>query len=94
VIFSPLLFGPDVQIEEATCKLFAADAGVTYRGFSFDVEYYRRRIDNFTVRGSGGLPFAALHDSGFSLQASAMAVPKQVQVYAGASKVLGEYGDP
>jgi DUF3011 family protein len=94
VIFSPGLFAEGVQIEDATYRLFSIDGGIKYRGFSFDAEHYRRRIDSFTVRGTGVLPFTALHDTGFQLQASAMAVPKELQVYIGASKVFGEYGNP
>ena len=70
------------------------DGGVKYRGFSFDLEHYWRRINNFSTRGTGVLPFTALHDAGFQIQASAMAVPKELQVYAGGSKVFGEYGSP
>lgn len=94
VIFAPSLFADSVQIEDATYRMLAAEGGIKYRGYSFDLEYYWRRIDNFTTRGSGALPFSALHDSGFQIQASAMVVPSQIQVYAGASKVFGEYGDP
>lgn len=94
VIFTAGLFAPDVQIEDATYKLFSVDGGFKYRGFSFDAEHYRRRLDNFGVRGSGVLPFTALLDNGFQIQASAMAVPRQVQIYAGGSKVFGQYGNP
>jgi hypothetical protein len=94
VIFAPGLFAPDVQIEEATYQLFTLDAGVKYKGLSFDVEHFRRFVDNFAVRGTGTLPMAALRDTGFQVQASAMLRPSQLQIYAGASKVFGEYGDP
>ncbi len=94
VIFTPSLFADDVQIDVATYKMLSFDGGVKYRGVSFDAEFYRRRIDNLRVRGTGALPFDHLSDTGFQIQASAMAVQDQLQVYAGASKVLGEYGDP
>ncbi len=94
VIFAPGLFAPEVQIEDATYRLFSLDGGIKYRGLSFDFEHYWRRINNFTTRGAGTLPFADLHDTGFQVQASTMVVPKQVQLYAGGSKVFGEYGNP
>jgi hypothetical protein len=94
VIFAPGLFATDVQIEEATYQLFAVDGGVKYRGLSFDAEFYQRRLDNFSTRGTGALPFTSLHDTGFQLQGSAMLMPRLLQVYAGGSKVFGEYGDP
>jgi hypothetical protein len=83
-----------VQIDNATYQMLAIDGGVKYRGFSFDVEYYRRRLENFTTRGPGVLPFAALRDTRFQIQASAMIAPQFAQVYAGGSRVYGEYGDP
>ena len=76
VIFSPGLFAPGVQIEDATYRLFSMDGGIKYRGVSIDAEHYWRRIDSFTVRGTGVLPFSDLRDNGFQIQASAMAVPK------------------
>lgn len=54
VIFTPVLSAPDVQIEDATYRMFAIDGGVKYRGFSFDAEHYRRCIDNFSMQGSAG----------------------------------------
>ena len=94
VIFAPGAFAPDVQIENATYHLLGVDAAIKYRGFSLEGELYRRRVDNFSVRGEGTLPFSELNDTGFQVQASAMVVPGQLQVYAGASKVYGEYGEP
>jgi hypothetical protein len=94
VIFAPGLFAPDTQIEQATYHLFAVEGGVKYRGMSFEAEHYRRRVDNFSLRAGGALPFTKLTDTGFQVQASAMAVPNLVQMYAGGSRVFGEYGDP
>lgn len=94
VIFAPNLFGTDLQIEEVVYRMFAADAGVKYKGVSFDVEYYKRRLDNFATRGTGTLPFAELNDTGFQWIASAMPMRSTLQLYAGGSKIFGEYGDP
>jgi hypothetical protein len=92
VIFAPGLFAAGTQIDEATYRMWSIDGGVKYRGVSFDVEYYNRDIDHFVVRGA--LPFSALHDTGFQVQASAMPIRQQLQAYVGGSKVFGEYGDP
>jgi hypothetical protein len=94
VIFAPNLFAPDTQIDEASYLMFAADAGVKYRGVSVDVEVYRRVLDEFRVIGTGSLPLTALHDTGVQVQASFMALPQQLQIYAGGSKIFGEYGEP
>jgi hypothetical protein len=94
VIFAPNLFAPDTQIDEATYNLASLDAGLKYRGFSLEGEYYWRKVDQFVVRGPGVLPFRELEDDGFQVQASAMILPKALQVYGGGSNVFGEFGDP
>jgi hypothetical protein len=40
------------------------------------------------------MPLARLNDTGFQVQASMMAMPAKLQLYAGASKVFGQYGEP
>jgi hypothetical protein len=93
VIFTPGLFAPGVTIDQATYQMVSIDGGFKYRGVSGDIEYYRRRLDNFVVRPRP-LPFAALHDDGLQVQGSVMALPEELQVYIGGSKVFGEYGNP
>jgi hypothetical protein len=63
--------------EDATYQMVSFDGGLKYKGLSFDAEYYWRRLDNFTTRGQGALPFADLRDTGFQLLASAMVVPRE-----------------
>jgi hypothetical protein len=94
VIFAPGLFAPGVQIDKATYRLFTADAGFKHRGYSLEGEHYWRRIDNFDTGGTGSLPFGSLEDTGFQLQASAMVMPYQLQVYVAGSKIFGQYGNP
>jgi hypothetical protein len=94
IIFTTDLFGPGVQIDNATYHMTSLDAGLKYRGWSVEGEYYWRLLDRFGGSGTAGLPFDALHDRGFQVQGSAMLRPESLQVYAGGSKVHGEYGDP
>ena len=94
VIFKPGLFGSGIQIRDATYKMVSADAGVKWHGYSLEGEYYWRWVGNLAGPGVAGLPFAALHDDGFQLQASAMLMPRTVQLYGGVSRVNGGYGDP
>jgi hypothetical protein len=54
-------------------------------------EYYRRWLTNFTGVNTGSI--ADISDNGYQMQASAMAVPKILQLYFGASQVFGRYGD-
>ena len=80
------------QVTDATYHMGSVDAGLKYRGFSLEGEYYWRLIDDFRGPGTTGLD--DLNDHGFQLQASAMAVPRLLQVYVSGSKVFGEHGDP
>ena len=94
VIFEPSLFGPGIQIRNATYQMLSLDGGVKHRGYALEGEFYWRRIDEFGGPGVAGLPFSALEDDGFQLQASGMVRPRSLQLYVSLSKVFGEYGDP
>ncbi len=92
VIFMPGLFGPGVIIKNVLYNLADVDAGVKYHGFALEGEYYYRWLNHFKGPGTPGLP--KIIDDGFQLQASMMARPKSVQLYASGSLVLGKYGNP
>ena len=92
LLFSPDPFGTGGKIEEATYKMLALDAGLKYRGWSLEGEYYFRWVDDFDVIGT--VPVDDLYDHGWSLQASTMLVSRVLQPYATLSKIYGEYGDP
>ena len=94
IIFATNLFGPGVQIDNATYRMSSVDAGMKYRGLSVEGEYYWRTLDRFAGPGTAGLPFDTLNDHGFQIQGSMMLWPESLQLYAGGSKVFGEYGDP
>ena len=81
-----------ITVNEVDYRMSSVDAGIKYQGLSLEGEYYWRWLSNFTGVNTGSL--ATISDHGYQLQASAMAVPKLLQVYVGASQVFGEYGDP
>ena len=92
IIFTPNLFGEGISITDATYQMADLDAGLKYRGFSLDGEYFFRRLDSFEGLNTEGLP--SLFDHGFQVQGSAMVVPRSLQLYAGGSRIFGEYGNP
>ncbi len=92
VVFTPDLFGPGIAVDTVDYKMMSVDAGIKYRGLALEGEYYRRWLTNFTGVNTGGI--ADVTDNGYQLQASAMAVPKILQVYASGSQIFGHYGDP
>jgi len=90
-IFTPNLFGPDITVNEVDYRMSSLDAGVKYKGLSLEGEYYWRWLRNYKGVNTSGIP--DINDHGYQLQASAMAVPKILQLYFGNSQVYGVYGD-
>ncbi len=91
VIFTPDLFGPGITVERVNYDMVSVDGGVKYKGLSLEAEYYWRFLSNFVGNNTAGI--ADIHDHGFQLQSSAMAIPKILQVYVSGSEILGRYGD-
>jgi hypothetical protein len=91
VIFTPELFGPGITVEKVNYDMVSIDGGVKYKGLSLEAEYYWRTLSNFQGEDVSGI--ADIHDHGFQVQASAMAVPKTLQVYASGSAIRGHYGN-
>jgi Protein of unknown function (DUF3011) len=91
IIFTPDLFGPGITVNEVDYRMSSVDAGVKYKGMSLEGEYYWRWLSNFTGANTSGI--ANINDNGYQLQASAMVVPKVLQLYFGASQIFGQYGD-
>lgn len=92
LLFSPNAFNTGGQITKATYHMAALDAGMKYRGWSLDGEYYFRWVNEFDVVGS--VPVTSLFDHGFQVLASTMLKPRYLQAYVMGSKVFGQYGDP
>jgi hypothetical protein len=92
LLFSPNAFGTDGQVNRATYEMADLEAGLKYLGWSLEGEYYLRWISDF--RTTGFVPVSSLFDQGFQVQASAMVIPKKLQVYVAGSQVFGQYGDP
>jgi len=91
VIFTPDLFGPGITVNEVQYRMSSIDAGIKYKGLSLEAEYYRRWLSDYAGVNTSGIP--NISDRGYQLQASAMAIPKTLQLYFGASQVFGNYGD-
>jgi hypothetical protein len=92
VIFTPNIFAPGITVNDVRYQMTSFDAGIKYRGYSLEGEYFLRWLDNFKGPGTAGLPTIFSH--GFQLQASAMLVPKSFQIYLGGSTLDGKYGNP
>ena len=91
IIFTPDLFGPGISVNEVDYRMMSLDAGVKYKGLALEGELYWRWLRNFTGLNTGGIP--DINDTGYQLQASAMAVPRILQLYFSNSQVFGDFGD-
>jgi len=92
VIFTPNLFGNGISVNQVTYRMVSIDAGLKYRGLSFEGEYYRRWLSDYVGVDTGGIP--NIIDSGYQMQTSAMPIPQILQVYFSWSQIFGDYGDP
>ena len=92
LLFSPNAFNTGGMVNKATFSMLDLDAGLKWRGWSLEGEYYFRWLDDFKVTGS--IPVASLFDHGFQVYASTMLKPNYWQAYFSGSKIFGEYGDP
>jgi hypothetical protein len=91
VIFTPFLFGPGVIVEKVRYQMASLDAGIKYRGYSLEGEYYRRWLSDYV--GPGTEIIDDINDDGYQLQASAMVLPSKLQAYVGLSQIFGDFGD-
>jgi hypothetical protein len=92
LLFQPNAFNTGGDVEVATYQMLDLDAGLKWRGWSLEGEYYFRWLDNFEVTGT--IPVTSLFDHGFQLYASTMLKPDYLQAYLSTSKIFGEFGDP
>lgn len=68
---------------------FAIDAGLKYKGFSFQAEYGMRWLSNFEA--TGPLPDDSIFDSGFFAQAMQMVVKRKLGVYVTTGYIFDEF---
>jgi hypothetical protein len=94
IIFTPGLFGDGILVNDVNYNMFAFDAGVKYKGYALEGEYFLRTLNNIHGTGVDNLSFSELTDYGFQLQASSMVIDKTLQLYLSGSKIFGDYGNP
>jgi hypothetical protein len=95
IVFTRDLFGPGITVDQVNYQMASIDAGLKYKGFSLEGEYYWRALSKFRGPGVGvgaGV-IGDIHDDGYQLQASAMLLPKLLQLYVGSAGIFGHYGD-
>ncbi len=91
IVFTEGALAPGVSVESVKYYMVDLDAGLKWKGFALEGEWYLRWLQDF--RADGHLPTHELFDHGFQLLASHMVLPKTVQVYTMGAYLFGEYGD-
>jgi hypothetical protein len=82
-------FAPGVTVTDATYRMLAADAGVKWRGFAFNTQYFFRWLNNF--RADGPIPVTETFDHGFEAVLSQFVLPKRLELYGRTSFVFGQF---
>jgi hypothetical protein len=78
-----------VTVQKLDYDMAAVDAGLKYRGFSLQGEYYVRRLSNF--RADGALPLTEVFDHGLMAQAMYMIVPKRAGLFVSGGYVFDDF---
>ena len=78
-----------VTVEYLAYNDLAIDAGLKYRGWSFQSEYYMRRLSNF--RADGPLPLKSDTDYGIQAQLGYMIVPHRVLLYTSGGYIRDQF---
>ncbi len=80
---------PGVVVQKLDYDEMAFDAGLKYRGWTFQGEYYLRRLSNF--QATGPVPITSNFDKGFQVQGNYMVVPKYLAAYVTYGKVYDDF---
>jgi hypothetical protein len=56
VLFTPFDFGLGVTAQRLRYQMSTLDAGIKYKGFALEGEYYMRKLDYFEVRAPASCP--------------------------------------
>lgn len=80
---------PGVTLQKADYAIIAFDAGMKYRGFNLQVEYYMRSLSNFLA--TGPLPEDKIIDNALSIYATYMIVPSYLDIHGSTSLVFDQF---
>lgn len=78
-----------VTVIDADFDLLSLDAGIKFKGFFLQTEYYFRKLSKFNT--DGPVPISSIFDHGFYIQAAYTIIPKRMELYLGTSQVFGEF---
>lgn len=79
---------PGITVTNADYRILALDAGIKYKGFFLQAEFYQRWLDDF--KADGVLPMGEIKDHGFYVQAAFYPIPKKLELYGVTSQIFAE----
>jgi hypothetical protein len=88
-VFETGALADGVTVRYLDYDVLSFDAGLKYRGFSFQSEYYVRQYSSFEA--DGPLPLESILDHGFMAEAGYMVVPKRLGIYAVGGYVFDDF---
>ena len=80
---------PGVTVSYLAYNDLAVDAGLKYKGFSFQSEFFGRKLSNF--QADGPLPLSSITDYGIQAQFGYMAIPHRLLAYASAGYIWDQF---
>jgi hypothetical protein len=78
-----------VTVQKLDYDVIAVDAGFKYRGFSFQSEYYVRKLSDF--QADGPVPPDDIVDHGYQVQGMHMVVPRLVGAYLTYGRLFDDF---
>ena len=90
-IFTPGALAPGVAVENVKYYMADLDAGLKYRGFALEGEYYWRWLNDF--RADGPVPENSAFRSRVPGNGLRDGLPKTMQLYTMGSYIFGDFGN-
>ena len=89
LLFATGALAPGVTVQLANYYLWAADAGLKFRGLAVNVEFYNRWLNDF--QADGPLPLSSIYDWGAEASVGYFVLRSQFELYARTSFVIGSF---
>ncbi|MFL5612547.1 MAG: hypothetical protein ACJ796_02670 [Gemmatimonadaceae bacterium] len=80
---------PGVTVQKLTYDYLSFDAGLKYRGWSFQSEYYFRWLNDFIA--TGRVPQGTIFDNGFMVELMRMVKPQSLGIYAATGYIFDDF---
>lgn len=87
-VFDTDALAPGVTVSNVDYNNLSVDAGMKYKGFFLQAEYYVRWLKHF--QADGPLPNDEIRDHGFYVQAAFFPIPKFLELYTATSQIFGD----